>query len=56
METTLNFLEEVKKRISTKFKLTTDSFPAYDYAVESLFLRNIDYAQIHKVYQETPEG
>ena len=56
MEKTLNFLEEVKKRISTKFQLTTDSFPAYAYAVESLFLRKIDYAQIHKVYQETPEG
>jgi IS1 family transposase len=56
LQTTTNFLEELRKRISTRFQLSTDSFNAYAYAVESVFTRNIDYAQIHKIYREAPEA
>jgi len=55
METTFNFLEELKKRISTRFQLTTDSFPAYPYAVESVFHKQVDYAQLDKIYNESTE-
>ena len=56
LDTTVNFLEEVKKRITTRFQLTTDSYRGYAYAVESVFNKRIDYAQLHKVYDETPDS
>ena len=56
IQTTMHFLEELKKRISTRFQLTTDSFRAYAYAVEYVFGRGIDYAQLHKHYGDTPES
>ena len=56
IETTINFLEEVKNRINTKFQLTTDSYRGYAYAVETVFHNRIDYAQLHKVYDSSPEG
>lgn len=56
MQTTMHFLEELKNRVNSKFQLTTDSFPAYAYAVESVFGRRIDYAQLHKHYADSPEG
>ncbi len=56
MQTTMHFLEELKIRIKSQFQLTTDSFPAYAYAVESVFGSHIDYAQLHKFYADSPEG
>jgi len=56
LETTTNFLEEVKNRINTRFQLTTDSYRGYAYSVESVFHNQVDYAQLHKVYDESPEG
>jgi IS1 family transposase len=54
-ETTFNFLEELKKRIVTRFQLTTDSYPAYPYAIESVFHNQVDYAQLDKIYNESFE-
>jgi IS1 family transposase len=56
LDTTISFIDELKKRISTRFQLSTDSFSAYAYAVESVFEENIDYAQLHKHYGDSPEG
>ena len=58
MQTTMNFVEELKKRVTTRFQLTTDSFPAYAYAyaIETTFRKQVDYAQLHKHYGETPES
>lgn len=56
MQTTMRFLEELENRVNSKFQLTTDSFPAYAYAVESVFGKRVDYAQLHKHYAETPES
>ena len=56
LETTIDFLDEIKNRIKTRFQLTTDSYKGYAYAVENVFLRNIDYAQLHKHYSETFES
>jgi len=56
LKTTTNFLEEVKNRINTRFQLTTDSYRGYAYSVESVFHNQVDYAQLHKVYDETGEG
>ena len=56
LETTFSFLEEVKNRINSRFQLTTDSYRGYSYAVESIFHKQVDYAQLHKVYDETNES
>jgi IS1 family transposase len=52
LQTTTNFLEVLAKRIVGNFQLSTDSFNAYAYAVETVLRRRVDYAQIHKQYQE----
>ena len=54
-ETTFSFLEELKSKISTRFQLTTDSYHAYPYAVESIFHNHVDYAQLEKIYNESFE-
>ena len=56
LDTTINFLEEVRRRINTRFQLSTDSFRAYAFAVDLVFGSKVDYAQLHKVYANTPEG
>ena len=56
MQTTMHFLEELKNLVNSKFQLTTDSFTPYAYAVESVFGRRIDYAQLNKHYGDAPES
>ena len=48
-----SFLMELATRIPTKFQLSTDSWYAY---FDAVFGTDIDYAQIHKQYAESPEG
>lgn len=46
------FFHDIKKRITGRIQLTTDSLPAYKYAAFEVFGRpHIDYAQIHKIYE-----
>jgi IS1 family transposase len=52
----IHVLEELKRRIITRFQLTTDSFNGYADAVDRVLYGNVDYAQIHKFYADTPEG
>jgi IS1 family transposase len=54
LETATSFMEEVGRRIIGKFQLTTDSFPGYSYPIETVLRRRVDYAQLHKQYQEEP--
>ncbi|OGU70182.1 MAG: hypothetical protein A2V93_03900 [Ignavibacteria bacterium RBG_16_34_14] len=56
LDTTINFLEELRRRITTRFQLSTDSFRAYNFAVDLVFGSKVDYAQLHKVYANSPEG
>ena len=39
-----------------RFQLTTDGLPAYPFAVGSHLGNRVDYAQLIKVYAQTPEG
>jgi len=49
-------MKDLKQRVSNRFQLTTDSFNGYSYAVETVLRYKADYAQLHKVYDETIEG
>ena len=53
-DNTYSFIHNLSKRIKTRFQLSSDSWGAYLYVVESVFLKKLDYGQIHKQYgQET---
>ncbi|MCI0448938.1 MAG: IS1 family transposase [Chlorobi bacterium] len=54
-ENTISFIRDMNARIITRFQLTTDSFQPYYNAIRSTFGNEIDYAQIHKVFNE-PEN
>ncbi len=51
-ENTISFMRDLNTRIITRFQLTSDSFQPYLGAVKRTFGNEIDYAQIHKVYNE----
>jgi hypothetical protein len=51
-----SFMMELSIRVPSRFQLSTDSFNAYEGAVERVFGADIDYAQIHKEYEETSKG
>ncbi len=51
-ENTLSFMKDLQARVITRFQLTSDSFKPYHKAVKRVFGSDIDYAQIHKVYDE----
>lgn len=55
IRTTDFFMSELAARVQTRFQLSTDSFRPYADAVDRVFGTEIDYAQIHKDYGETPE-
>jgi hypothetical protein len=45
-------LEDVRNRVTERMQLTTDGHGAYLSAVEGVFGRDIDYAQLVKIYGE----
>ena len=53
---TYSFIEEIRARVKGLFQLSTDSYHAYYNAVDDRFNGKIDYAQLHKQYQNTIEG
>lgn len=55
-KTATSFMMELSIRVPSRFQLSTDSFNAYETAVDRVFGADIDYAQIHKEYEETVEG
>ena len=48
------FMEDVAARLSNRVQLTTDGLKAYLDAVEDTFGADIDYAQLVKLYGDTP--
>jgi len=49
-------MEDVAERLSNRVQLTTDGHSAYLQAVEGAFGADVDYAQLVKIYGETPES
>jgi IS1 family transposase len=50
-----HFMHDLKGRLANRVQLTTDGHGAYLYAVEDAFGCEIDYAQLVKMYGETPD-
>ncbi len=50
------FVSEVASRLRNPVQLTTDGHRAYLNSVERAFGANIDYAMLHKLYGNEPEG
>lgn len=48
----MEFMEDLKSRLSTRVQLSTDGYKPYLVAVESAFGSEIDYAQLVKIYGE----
>ena len=46
-----NFILELSKKINTRYQLSTDSYQTYMNVIERVYGCDIDYGQIHKVYQ-----
>lgn len=49
-------MNDLKYRIPSKFQLTTDAFAPYFNAVDRVFGIDVDYGQIHKIYEEENKG
>jgi IS1 family transposase len=53
-ETGTDFMRDLAFRTDGRIQLTTDGFPGYLKAVSTAFGDKVDYAQLVKVYAETP--
>lgn len=52
-----SFMQDLKLRLATRVQLTTDGFNPYVRAVALAFgIKGVDYAQLVKVYENSPEG
>lgn len=49
------FIEDLASRVASRVQLTSDGLKFYLTAVESAFGADIDFAQLHKVYESTQE-
>ena len=52
----LAFMQDVASRLTNRVQLTTDGHHAYLYAVEDAFQRDVDYAQLVKIYGEDSQA
>jgi IS1 family transposase len=50
-----HFMHDLKARLANRVQLTTDGHGAYLYAVEDAFGSEIDYAQLVKIYGNSPD-
>lgn len=50
------FMEDVAGRLANRVQLTTDGLKAYLEAVEGAFGADVDYAQLVKLYGDTPDS
>jgi IS1 family transposase len=55
-ETAKLFMDDLASRLANRVQLTSDGHRAYLQAVEDAFGGDVDYAQIVKIYGQTPEG
>jgi IS1 family transposase len=51
-----HFMHDLAGRLASRVQLTTDGHRAYLSAVEDAFGADVDYAQLVKIYGNTPEG
>jgi IS1 family transposase len=51
-----DFLQDVARRLANRIQLTTDGHRMYLAAVPDAFGNRIDFAQLHKIYGNDPEG
>ena len=52
----LAFMQDVASRLTNRVQLTTDGHHAYLYAVEDAFQRDVDYAQLVKIYGDDSQA
>jgi 3-methyladenine DNA glycosylase/8-oxoguanine DNA glycosylase len=50
------FMDDLKSRLANRVQLTSDGHKAYLEAVEGAFGADVDYAQLVKLYGESPEA
>ena len=50
------FMDDLVSRLATRVRLTSDGHRAYLEAVEGAFGTDVDFAQLVKLYGQTPEG
>jgi IS1 family transposase len=55
-EYAMAFIDDLRSRLANRVQLTTDGHKAYLQAVEEAFGDDVDYAQLVKLYGETPEA
>lgn len=55
-EYAMEFMDDLKARLSNRVQLTTDGHKAYLDAVEGAFGGDVDYAQLIKIYGASPTG
>jgi len=51
-----NFMNNLAPRLAGRIQITTDGFMAYKPAIEEAFGTDVDYAQLHKVFEKGLEG
>jgi IS1 family transposase len=56
LDTAQVFIGDLAERLANRVQLTSDGHKAYLEAVEDAFGADIDYAQLIKIYGESPEG
>jgi IS1 family transposase/lambda repressor-like predicted transcriptional regulator len=52
----MEFMEDLRSRLSNRVQLSSDGHSAYPSAVETVFGAQIDYAQLVKVFGPAPDG
>ncbi|MDE0631873.1 MAG: DDE-type integrase/transposase/recombinase, partial [Caldilineaceae bacterium] len=50
----IELMDDLRARTASRFQLTTDGLNAYPDAVEGAFGGNVDFAQLVKIYADTP--
>lgn len=55
-ESGYRFLSDLKTRLANRVQITSDGYKVYLKAIEMVFGSEVDYAQLVKLYGETPEG
>ena len=55
-ETAKFFIDDLAMRLATRVQLTSDGLKAYLEAVEGAFGADVDYAQLVKIYGDSPES
>ena len=53
--TAIEFMDDLRSRLANRVQLTTDGHKAYLEAVEGAFGEDVDYAQLIKLYGDTPQ-